>query len=115
MMTGIRVVLDYVILKKNVIFYEDIRKGIITLPRFLTITWFVVRDCQIIKKWVNHFPDENSHLKAEQTTPQFQTTALFVHSYLLNLILVVKCKNNSLSIDNNAINAFVVSTNVRSP
>ena len=29
----------------------------------------------MIKKWDKHFPGENNHLKAEQTTPQFQTTA----------------------------------------
>ena len=28
-------------------------------------SWFIVKDCQMIKKWVNHFPDGNSHLKAE--------------------------------------------------
>ena len=28
----------------------------------------------MIKKWDNHFPGGNSHLKAEQTAPQFQTT-----------------------------------------
>ena len=38
----------------------------------------MVRDCQIIKKWDDHIPGENSHL-AEQTSPQFQTTALFVY------------------------------------
>ena len=28
----------------------------------------------MIKKWYNPFPGENSHLKAEKITPQFQTT-----------------------------------------
>ena len=60
----------------------------------------------MIKKWGNHFPGENSHLKAEQTTPQFQTTAKFVHSCLLNWILVVRYKNSSLSMDKSAINAY---------
>ena len=59
----------------------------------------------MIKKWDDHFPGKNGHLKAEQTTPHFQTTALFVHSCLLNLILVVKYSANSLSIDKKAINA----------
>ena len=27
------------------------------------------------KKWDNHFPGGKCHLKAEQTTPQFQTSA----------------------------------------
>ena len=43
--------------------------------------------------------------KSEQTTKHFQTTALFVHSCLLNLILVAKYSDNSLSIDRKAINA----------
>ena len=45
------------------------------LAKVLDYTWFIVKDCQMIKKWDNHFPGENSHLKAEQTTLQFQTTA----------------------------------------
>ena len=71
----------------------------------MTIMWLIVKDCEMIKKWDDHLPGENSHLKAEQTTPQFQTTAFFVHSCPLNLILVVKDKNSSLSIENNPINA----------
>ena len=55
-----------------------------------TITWFIVKDCKMIKKWDDHFPGENSHLKAEQNTTQFQNTALFVHSCILNRIFVVK-------------------------
>ena len=37
------------------------------------IMWFIVKDCSIIIKSDYHFPGENSHLKAEQTTPHFQT------------------------------------------
>ena len=50
----------------------------------LTITWFIVKDCQMIKSGMTTFLAKNSHLKAEQTIPQFQTTALFVHSSPLN-------------------------------
>ena len=36
----------------------------------------------MIKKWDDHFPDENSLVTVQQITPQFQTTALFVQSGL---------------------------------
>ena len=37
--------------------------------------WFIVKDCQMIKKFDNYFPGGKCHLKAEQTIPQFRTTA----------------------------------------
>ena len=36
------------------------------------------------KKCDDHFPGESSHVKAEKIVSQFQTTALFVHLFLLN-------------------------------
>ena len=50
-----------------------------TWPRILTITWFIAKHCQVMKRWDYHFPGKNNHLQAEQTIPQFQTIAYCVH------------------------------------
>ena len=61
-------------------------------PRSLTITWLILKDYQMIKKWDNH-PGENSHLKADQTTstvPNHCLTCAFMSSKLNSCGLIQK-------------------------
>ena len=63
----------------------------------LTKTWFIGKDCQMIKKWDNHFPDGNSHLKAEKkhlTVPNHCLICTFMSSKLIPvyyLLEINKC------------------------